>query len=214
MKISNQSFGTKLLVEVERIGSDLPFDANDAQVCGVGAGKTYEWCVSADILGENDLPVETNLDIYGYDPFEKMPSLKQGETIWLEFSLSYNSELEINPKKAKKVKLISNLEERDLSNFSSSNGETSNIDSSISSSNSENWDEMLDNYEEYVDEYIEFYIKAKDGDNSAMAQYPTMMDKAIKLQTSMGKAQNNNELSSNQISRMLKIQTKMANVAL
>jgi len=216
LKISDKSFGTKLLVEVERIGSDLPFDANDAQVCGVGAGKTYEWCVSADILGDNDMPVETNLDKYGYDPFEKMPSLKQGETVWLEFSLGYDSELETNPEKAKKVKLTSSLEERDLSGYSSSSSETSSDDNttSVSSSGSEDWDEMLDDYEEYVDEYIKFYKKAMKGDNSAMSEYPAMMEKATALQQSMAKAQNNNELSATQIQRMMKIQTKMTNAAL
>ena len=97
MKISEQSFGTKLLVEIKRTSADLPLDPNDALVCGVGAGKSFEWCISADILGESNMPVETNLDKYSYDPFEKSLSLKSGETIWLEFSLGYNSELETDP---------------------------------------------------------------------------------------------------------------------
>ena len=73
---------------------------------------------------------------------------------------------------------------------------------------------MLDDYEEYVDEYIKFYKKAMKGDNSAMADYPAMMEKATALQTSMANAQSNNELSTTQIQRMMKIQMKMTNAAL
>ena len=73
---------------------------------------------------------------------------------------------------------------------------------------------MLDDYEDYVDEYIKFYKKAMEGDNSALTQYPALMQKATALQQSMAKAQNNNELSATQIQRMMKIQTKMTNAAL
>lgn len=214
LKISNKTFGTKLLVEVEKTGSELPFDVNNAQVCGTGSGKTYEWCISADILGENDLPVETNLDIYGYESFDKIPSLQEGETVWLEFSLGYNSELESQPEKAKKIKLTSSLEKRDFSEFSSSDSKTSEDKSSISSVSNQDWDKMLNDYEDYVDEYIKFYKKAMKGDNSAMSQYPSMMEKANSLQSSMQEAQNNNELNSTQISRMIKIQSKMAKAML
>ena len=68
---------------------------------------------------------------------------------------------------------------------------------------------MLDDYDEYVTEYVKFYKKAMKGDNSAMAEYPAMMEKATKLQESMEKAQGNDQLSAKQISRMMKIQAKM-----
>ncbi len=211
LKISDQSFGTKLLVEVERTGSDLPFDANDVQVCGVGSGKTYEWCISADVLGENDLPVETNLDKYGYDPFEKMLSLKESETIWLEFSLSYNSELESSPEKAQKVKLTSSLEEDDNTVYSTSSESSSNK-TNVALNNNEDWDEMLNDYEDYVDEYIKVYKKAIKGDNSAMMEYPELLEKATELQGSMEQAKG--DMSSTQVSRMMKIQTKLARAAM
>lgn len=78
-----------------------------------------------------------------------------------------------------------------------------------SESVSEDWDKMLDDYEEYVDQYVVLYKKAMKGDNSAITEYPALMEKANELQQSMEKAQNDNNLSPDQITRMTKIQTKM-----
>jgi hypothetical protein len=209
LKISEESFGTKLLVEIKRTSADLPLDPNDAQVCGVGAGKSFEWCISADVLGESNMPVETNLDKYGYDPFEKSLSLKSGETIWLEFSLGYNSELETDPSKAKKVKLTSSLEERDMSGYSSS---SSSSTSSSSNSGSEDWDAVLKSYENYIDQYIKLMKKAKNGDASAMTEYVEMMEKATDLAEKMESA--GDDLSTSQMNKFLKLQTKLANAAM
>ena len=74
---------------------------------------------------------------------------------------------------------------------------------------SEDYDKMLDDYEDYVNEYVKFYKKAMTGDQTAMAEYPAMMEKTSQLQISMEKAQNTHELSAAQISRMSKIQAKM-----
>jgi len=79
----------------------------------------------------------------------------------------------------------------------------------VSSTGSSNYDKMLDDYEEYVTQYIQFYKKAKNRDHSALAEYPSIMQKAVDLQESMEKAQNDNELSSAQVARMMKIQAKM-----
>jgi hypothetical protein len=208
LKISEQSFGTKLLVEIKRTSADLPLDPNDAQVCGVGAGKSFEWCISADILGESNMPVETNLDKYSYDPFEKSLSLKSGETIWLEFSLGYNSELETDPSKAKKVKLTSSLEKRDMSGYSSSSSSTS----SNSNSGSEDWDAVLKSYENYIDQYIKLMKKAKNGDASAMTEYAAMMEKATDLAEKIESA--GDELSTAQMNKFMQLQAKLANAAM
>jgi hypothetical protein len=47
------------------------------------------------------------------------------------------------------------------------------------------------------------------GDNSAMSEYPIIMEKANELQKSMEEAQGNNELSIEQNRRMVEIQNKM-----
>jgi hypothetical protein len=81
----------------------------------------------------------------------------------------------------------------------------------IETSSSENmdYDKVLDDYDQYVTEYVKFYKKAMKGDNSAMAEYPIIMEKATELQKSMEEAQGNNELSIEQSRRMVEIQNKM-----
>ncbi len=51
------------------------------------------------------------------------------------------------------------------------------------------------------------------GDNSALTEYASLLEKAQALQTSLDQAQNDNSLSVNQASRMLKIQQKMLDAA-
>lgn len=212
LKISDETFGSKLLVEVKRTSSSLPVDANDADVCGSSSGKSSEWCISADVLGENNLPISTNLDKYGYDSFEKALTLKENETIWLEFSTGYGDELKNEPSKAKKVKLTSSAQKQGGSSVSSSNDYDTDNDV-FASSGSENWDKMLDDYEAYVDKYLDFLKKSQKGDMSALQEYPALMEKAENLEKSMKKAQDDNKLSASQIKRMTKIQTKMINAA-
>jgi hypothetical protein len=109
-----------------------------------------------------------------------------------------------------------NKEDEGVKSKSNENVDSNEASTSITKTNSESkdWDKMLDDYEDYVDEYIKFYKKAIKGDQSAMSEYPALIEKATKLQTSMENAQKDNELSSNQIQRMMKIQTKMTNAAM
>lgn len=88
---------------------------------------------------------------------------------------------------------------------------TNNTTNNMSSSKSQNWDKVLNKYDDYTDEYIKYYNKAKNGDMSALQEYPKLMQKAEELQKSLAKAQNDNSLTSKQINRMTKIQTKMLN---
>lgn len=83
--------------------------------------------------------------------------------------------------------------------------------SNKTSTDSKNWNKVLDNYEDYINEYIKYYKKAKNGDISALKEYPKLMRKAEELQKSLTQAQNDNSLTTKQISRMTKIQTKMLN---
>ncbi|QQR87018.1 MAG: hypothetical protein IPJ76_01975 [Flavobacteriales bacterium] len=209
LKVSEEIFGTKLLVEIKRTDEPLPFDANDAQVCGVGAGKKYQWCIAADMLGEGDLPLATNLEKYGYEPFEKALSLGANETAWLEFSLSGNTELEKNPGKAKKVKLSSSMEEQDTSPITSSGDSESSGD--IALTGDEDWDDILTSYEQYVDDYIKLAKAAKNGDASAIAEYPAMMENATELQSKLQNAGSN--LTAEQLGRFSKLQAKLMNAA-
>lgn len=70
-----------------------------------------------------------------------------------------------------------------------------------------NYDKMLDDYEAYVEQYIKFYKKAMKGDNSALTEYPSLMEKAAKFGEELEQAQG--EMTPKQIKRMAEIQTKM-----
>lgn len=85
-------------------------------------------------------------------------------------------------------------------------------DSSLSeSSDSEDWDELLDSYESYVDKYITYVKKASNGDMSALAEYPSLMEKAQELSDKLEKAKG--QMSTSQLNRYTKIQSKMMRAA-
>ena len=71
------------------------------------------------------------------------------------------------------------------------------------------FDKMLDNYENYIDQYLVLYQKAMNGDQTAMMEYPSLMEKAQELEKSMKDAQDNNKLTVQQAKRMNDINFKM-----
>jgi hypothetical protein len=95
---------------------------------------------------------------------------------------------------------------------STSTNATSNNTSNASMNNNGDWDKMLDDYEDYIDQYIILYKKAIKGDQSAILEYPQMLAKASSLQSSMLKAQGNNQLSVKQLNRLSTIIMKMNEV--
>ena len=75
--------------------------------------------------------------------------------------------------------------------------------------NSSDFDKMLIDYENYVDQYLIMYKKAMNGDQTAMTEYPALMEKAQELEQSMKDAQNNKELTVQQAKKMNDINFKM-----
>ena len=104
-----EKIGAKLMVEVKR--TDVPFEGLEVDHLKFeheGVADKYKYDIKADLLGDNDLPLESSLGQYGNDPFVTMRSLKTGETVWLEFSAGGGIDGP-DPTKAKKVKLASTL---------------------------------------------------------------------------------------------------------
>lgn len=79
------------------------------------------------------------------------------------------------------------------------------------SSDSEDWDALLDSYEQFVDKYIRYVKKAAKGDMTALAEYPSLMQKtqefSDRLQTAQG------DMSASQWARYLRITNKMTKAA-
>lgn len=84
-------------------------------------------------------------------------------------------------------------------------------DYSTTSSGAEDWDALLSAYENYVDKYISYMNKAAKGDMTALAEYPSLMEKAQEFCEKLQNAQG--EMSGSQLARYNKITMKMANAA-
>ncbi|MDR2121404.1 MAG: hypothetical protein LBP64_11115 [Tannerella sp.] len=102
-----------------------------------------------------------------------------------------------------KIIIKTNSEETDQSPTNTS------ISSGSASSNSEDWDAVLKSYESYIDQYVKLIKKVNSGDMSAMTEYAKMLEKAEDLQNKLENAKD--ELSATQASKLLKLQTKLAN---
>ena len=105
-------------------------------------------------------------------------------------------------------------ESSDESTYETESSEVSNESSETTeeSSGSADWDELLSSYEEYVDEYVSLAKKAAEGDNSAISEYPALLEKAKELGDKLKNAES--DMSSSQLEKYQEITAKMAEAAL
>lgn len=82
----------------------------------------------------------------------------------------------------------------------------------VSSENGNDWNKIIDDYGTFIDQYIELLKKAKNGDASAMSDYPDVMQKAQDLGEQLQNAQS--DLTPEQASKFLKLQEKLSQAAL
>lgn len=160
------------------------------------------------ICNKEGTPISDFTDIHSSfegDGLLKDMLSKVGEENWIEFK-GLIPGAKVLPDEAATFIITSKKIEKDESYSSSSNED-------ISESSDPKWDKVLDDYEEYVDKYIKIIEKMKNDDLSAIAEYPAMMKKAKDLEDSLKKAEKSKSLSSTQLSRMMKIQTKMLKAA-
>ena len=132
-----------------------------------------------------------------------------GET-WVTFKKFTDLNQEKYPDNITGFSINSKKIEKDESTLSSDNSNTSSSESSAASkSGSEDWDKVLSDYETYVDDYLKIMKKMNNGDASAAAEYPALLEKAQDLDKSLKEAQGNNNLSAEQMGRMVKIEGEM-----
>lgn len=82
---------------------------------------------------------------------------------------------------------------------------------SSSSSTGNNWDKILDDYEKLVDKYIALLKKSSSGDMNALTELASYMQKAQDLYEKLENA--DDEMTIEQMNRMVKINSKMAESA-
>lgn len=205
IKLEENSFNGEGLisVEVKRTDKDFNFPTNKINPFGTDGDENYHVGFGIEIFGESSPKVikqatEGGLGgVYDSEDIIALMKLKKGETGFIRWNIAMSDDL-------KTFQLSSALQKSDGSFVASESSAES-----VSTSGSEDFDKMLNDYDQYVTEYIKFYKKAMKGDNSAMSEYPSMMEKATNLQQSMQEAQGNGQLSTEQIARMVKIQAKM-----
>lgn len=84
-------------------------------------------------------------------------------------------------------------------------------ESNVKSTSSTNWDKVLDEYESYVNQYIALMKKAKNGDMSAVSEYPQMLEKAQRVAEKLEDA--DDAMTAAQMARYTQITNKMAQAA-
>ena len=141
-------------------------------------------------------------------------SSKLGETVIISFEWSYFSKTEIQKRIMEETVSFeitrSDIKEEEVASNNSSS-KSSNVKSSKSKSNNEDWDKVLKSYESYIDQYIKLMKKAQNGDTDAMTEYASMMVKATDLSEKMSNA--GDDLSTSQMAKFIKLQTKLVNAA-
>lgn len=206
--VIDNSFDQLITVEVRRRNKDFPFNKDKINPFGTSGGEEYHVGFGLELLGENG-PIQVNNATEGGlgGPFSSADvsslfKLKKGETGYIRWTVDKTEGIN-------SFQLTSALQKEDATNSVSDDTSSESEETETVYSDTENWDNVLNDYEKYVDEYVKFYKKAKTGDATAMSEYPSLMENAQELEESLKSAQNDNSLSPKQITRMIKIQTKM-----
>ena len=107
-------------------------------------------------------------------------------------------------------KKVSSFDEEVSFEATESSEESAN--ETFSNTETPDWDDLLDSYEQFVDQYISLVKKASKGDVTAIAEYPSVMEKATEFAEKMKGAQS--DMSSSQWARYMEITNKMSKAAL
>jgi len=206
--INKKENEAEIIVEIKKKSTELPYSS----ISAINTGQSTDYLAGLGIeLFDNDNPILIReASDYFYMPSESINNLlklKSGETAFLTWSIPTE-----NIDKFNNFQITSSITKQNITSNEDSNSEYISEKPEQSNKN-QNWDEFLNEYEEYVDEYLQLMTKAKKGDMSALEHYPSLLEKAEKMDKNLLKAQSNNELSSKQISKMMKIQTKLLNAA-
>lgn len=208
-----------ITVELERTDQELPFELNGRELlpfstsdasANVQVGFGIEFLdADGNIVDKVSADGSGISESYDSEEAVALCKLKPGEKGTIRFTV--NSEA----KDAVCFRITTAYEENEGSDEETSEGIESSISddddyqgSNLSSeSGSEDWDALLDSYDSFVTKYISFMKKAAKGDASAMAEYPSLMEKVQEYSNRISGAQG--EMSASQWARYMKITSKM-----
>jgi hypothetical protein len=209
--------GKKLRIDVmvkslKKANENDEFELSDYYSCG----RTYLFLV--DDIGTHLMKSGTFLgswDLVNFDAFKEF--LKNNDKrLMLRFEIytDYMSEHLKTPETIKGFVITSSVFKTTGKKTEAKSTESPSTDVKVKTTGNagnENWDSILNSYEKYINQYIALMKKAKNGDASAMTEYPSMMEKATDFADKLENA--SDDLSPTQTARFLKLQTKLTNAA-
>lgn len=213
IKVDEGSFmkSGMITVEIKRNSTPFDFPTDNINPFGTNGSEDYHVGFGIEIFDESGPVVVKNATSggmsgpYSSDDVTSLMKLGDGESGFIRWSVS-GDEVE----GLTSFQISSALEKSNRSSYSSSSSSSST--SSSTNSGGEDWDAVLKSYETYIDQYIKLMKKAKDGDASAMTEYAEMMQNATDLAEKMESA--GDDLSTTQMNKFLKLQTKLTNAAM
>ncbi|MBS7333812.1 DUF6591 domain-containing protein [Faecalibacter bovis] len=108
------------------------------------------------------------------------------------------------------VNEISGESEKENSEENNNENESSE---EISTNGNEDVDQLLNEYESYINEYSKLAEIAESGDPTLLLEYATKLDKAKELKEMIQQAKEENNLTDEQISRLIKLQSQVKELA-
>lgn len=203
-KIIENAYGyPNIKIELERTDKDLPFEENidilSYSARRVDGNAYYNVGFGIEFLDKDGNAVKTEYPEDG-EFEEQLVKLKQGEKRPLEFVVTLNDSERESFKNVVKFRISSGYQKVEGSKSSSGSSE---------STGSTDIDKLLDDYESMVNTYISMLKKANSGDMSAMGEMGEYLEKAESFASKLDKV--DGDMSTAQLSRLQKIQMKMAN---
>ena len=181
--------------------------------------------IGIDVLDEDGTVISSQIgDMWTFEDCETLRQASPGDIITVTVE-NQNKIENSNPAKIRLTSIVNEVKESSYSSSSSSKNigrivsvaedsdnttEAKEVAES-SSSSSEDFDAVLDSYEKYVDKYISFMKKASNGDLTAMAEYPSLLQQAEEFGDKLERAKG--DLTASQMARFNKIQAKMLKAA-
>lgn len=218
--ISSQYIRLKVTLKMTRDGLQN-VDAHDINFTSLLAVATIN-LIDKEGTVVNELGVK-NEDML---KLKKLLTGKEGDTAEITFEGEFHTDKakswfdkseQFTPDLTGDINVESSMSYSDMSDSTSdledNDEEEENEDSESfsSDSGSKDWDALLDSYEDYVDKYVALAKKAAKGDMDALSEYPSLLEKAQKLSDELSEAEGS--MSSSQLSRYMKITTKMSEAA-
>ena len=203
--VSYNSGKGKIQVKIKSVSKG---DANDYGLNDRSSGPLY-----LTICDKNGAPVTDFTDIASEQTSDGIlkDMMSSNSENWISFEVTIHGGKKLPETAATFFVTSKQIEKLEYSSStsSSSSSDTDSDNEDTSSSDNKEWDKVLDDYEAYVDKNLKIIKKMKNDDLTAIAEYPALMEKAKDLEESLQSAQKSKSLSSKQINRMMKIQTKM-----